>query len=72
MKKIKDLKEGDLLTCEAAAKLLSVPVKTLYSWHAKALSEPNKYPRGAKIGGYLFFKKSDLIDRLNRGFSEAS
>ena len=72
MKKITDLKQGDLLTVDAASKLLDVPKKTLYEWHRKSGQHPNKYPRGAKIGGSLFFLKSSLIDHLNRQFEKAS
>lgn len=72
MKKITDLKEGDLLTTPFAAKLLGVPKKLLYDWAWKSRTEPEKYPRCAKIGGTLFWLKSDLIDRLNREFNKAS
>lgn len=72
MKKITDLKEGDLLTLDIAARLFSIPKKTLYSWHNKSQTEPHKYPRGAKIGGKLYFLKSSLIDHLNRQFEKAS
>jgi predicted DNA-binding transcriptional regulator AlpA len=72
MKKILDLKEGDLLTVDAASKLLSVPKKTLYEWHRKSKYDPHKYPRGAKIGGSLFFLKSALVDYLNKQFDKAS
>lgn len=73
MKKLIDLKEGDLITLETAAKLLGgIPRKQLYEWRSKSRLEPDKYPRSAKIGGTIFFIKSDIIDRLNRQFEEAS
>lgn len=72
MRKITDLKEGDLLTLAAASELLHVTKKLLYSWHSKALNEPNKYPRGFKIGGHLYFLKSDIVNHINRAFSQAS
>jgi hypothetical protein len=72
MKKISDLREGDLITVEAAAKLIGCPKKYLYESHAKSKLHPDKYIRGAKIGGKLFFLKSTIIDHLNREFSKAS
>jgi predicted DNA-binding transcriptional regulator AlpA len=72
MKKITDLKEGDLLMAEDAARLFGISKKRLYEWNSKSKSEPNKYPRGVKIGGMLFFLKSSLIEHLNREFSKAS
>jgi predicted DNA-binding transcriptional regulator AlpA len=70
VKKISDLKEGDLLTLDAAHKLLGVAKKTLYEWSYKSRLEPEKYPRTAKIGGTIFFLKSDLIERINREFAK--
>lgn len=72
MKKITDLKEGDLIRIEEAAKLLKISEDTLRLWRSKAPQNPDKYPRSAKIGGIVFFLKSDLIDRLNREFNKAS
>jgi len=72
MRKITDLREGDLLTAEAAAKLIGCPVKYLYTCHAKSKLDPDKYLRGVKIGGKLFFLKSSILDYLNRRYSEAS
>jgi predicted DNA-binding transcriptional regulator AlpA len=72
MKKITDLKEGDLLTVEATAKLFGLSKGLLYKWHSQAKAEPDKYPRGVKFGGHLFFLKSSIIDRLNKQLSQAS
>lgn len=66
MKKITDLKKGDLLTVDTVSETLGIPKKTLYEWHAKAVAEPDKYPRGVKLGRHLFFLKSELIDHINR------
>lgn len=72
MKRIKDLRAGDLLSMEQAAELLSVTKKCLYKWSYKAKTEPDKYPRALKIGGNVRFLKSDLIEFLNRQFDKAS
>ncbi len=69
MKKISDLKQGDLLTVEAAVELIAVPhvdKHTLYKWHQKSQHEPDKYLRGVKLGKHLYFLKSHLIDYINR------
>jgi predicted DNA-binding transcriptional regulator AlpA len=73
MKKITDLKEGDLITLQHACKIFdNLSEKTLYHWRSKSELEPEKYPRSAKIGGTVFFLKSDIIDFLNRAFAKAS
>lgn len=72
MKKITDIKEGDLLTLEEIMKILRIPKKTLYDWSLKSKREPEKYPRCFKLGRHLFFLKSDILERINRQFNKAS
>jgi hypothetical protein len=72
VKKITDLREGDLLTAEAASKLLGCTVKYLYTSHSKSKHDPSKYIRGVKLGGKLFFLKSNILEYLNRQLSVAS
>ncbi len=66
MKKITDLREGDLLSMDAAAKLLCISKRTLEDWHQKARVAPDKYPRGIKMGRHIFWLKSRLVDYVNR------
>lgn len=79
MKKITDLKEGELLTLEAAAaffkqadETLAQTVKRLRKWREMYQLHPDKYPKSAKIGGTVYYLKSNIIDFLNREFNKAS
>ncbi len=79
MKKITDLKEGELLTLEAAANLFKQPDETidqakarLRKWRELQPRFPDRYPKSAKIGGTVYFLKSHIIDFINREFNKAS
>lgn len=79
MKKITDLKKGDLLTLEAAAEMFKQDGETdkqakarIRKWREKQPHHPDKYPKSAKIGGTIFFLRSELEDFVNRQFSKAS
>lgn len=66
MKKIMDLKEGDLLKIKEASKFLIVSKRTLYNWHRKSVAGDNRFPRGAKLGGTLLFYKPHLIEHIEK------
>lgn len=79
MKKITDLKEGELLTLDAAAALFKQPgeaiektKKRLRKWRELYPQHPDKYPRSAKIGGTIYYLRSHIIEFINREFDKAS
>jgi len=79
MKKITELKEGELLTLDAAALLFKQPNETidqtkrrLRKWREKYAMAPDQYPRSAKIGGTIYYLKSHILEFLNREFTKAS
>jgi len=79
MKKITDLKEGELLTLEAASVYFKQPHETLEQtkrrlkkWRELFLQFPDRYPPSAKIGGTVYFLRSHLVDFINREFSKVA
>lgn len=77
MKKITELREGELLTLEAAAvyfkqahETLEQTKKRLRKWRNMARFNPEKYPKSAKIGGTVYYLKSNILDFLNREFNK--
>tara|TARA_R110000868_G_scaffold62962_3_gene189936 strand:- start:158 stop:397 length:240 start_codon:yes stop_codon:yes gene_type:complete len=79
LKKITELKEGELLTLDSAAAFVKQMDETLEQakrrlrrWRDLYPQNPDKYPKSAKIGGTVYYLKSHLIDFLNREFNKAS
>lgn len=77
MKKITELKEGELLTLEAAAPYFKQPhesieqtKKRLRQWRHLARHNPERFPKSAKIGGTVYYLRSNILDFLNREFSK--
>lgn len=66
MKKILDIKEGDLLTLDQTSKILGKSKKCLRHWRSKSKLHPDKYPASVNIGGTIYFLKADILDRLNQ------
>ena len=70
IKKVTELKKGDLIGIDGMLELFpGLKSKTFYEWHAKAELEPDKYPRGRKVGGRLFWHMNDILPFVNRGAS---
>lgn len=79
MKKITDLKKGDLITLDAVAEMFRQEGETdkqaiarIRKWRQRQPMNPDKYPKSAKIGGTVFFLRSEIEDFVNRQFSKAS
>lgn len=79
MKKIIEIKSGNLLTTESAAPLVQQPgetleqaVKRMRKWRERWVKGERDVPPSAKIGGTVYWLKDEILSFINAQFNKAS